>query len=376
MQAILRDIRYGFRSLAKSPGIAIVATVALTFGIGLTTTMFSIVYGALLKGLPYPDGDRIVAVFRNNTVTGNQRMSVPISDYARLRVRGSIRCPNMAAYYSGTVNVSGVGQAERYTGAWIDRVALRHRAGTADPRPVAPPRRRRPERPEGRAHQLRPVEDAVRRRGERTRPGDPRQRPAVHRRRCHAGEVRVSRQRQTSGSRSRWIRSRPSVGRDRALNVIGMLKPGEPRVDQAAADFASIAQALAEGVQGRPTRTSPPGFSRSWTPTSARSRISCSTRCSARSSSCCSSRARTSRTSCSTARRTRPRKWAFAPRSARRAAPWSGSSSPRRSCCPPAARSAAPPSRTSPSRCSTARSPTATRRSSSTSGCTRRCWPS
>ena len=44
MQSILRDIRYGFRSLAKSPGITTVAIVALTFGIGLTTTMFSIVY--------------------------------------------------------------------------------------------------------------------------------------------------------------------------------------------------------------------------------------------------------------------------------------------------------------------------------------------
>ena len=57
MQGLLRDIRYGIRSLLKSPGLTIVATLALTLGIGLTTTMFSIVYGALMKGLPYPDGD-------------------------------------------------------------------------------------------------------------------------------------------------------------------------------------------------------------------------------------------------------------------------------------------------------------------------------
>lgn len=48
MDAILRDIRYGFRSLLKSPGLTVVATLALTLGIGLTTIMFSMVYGVIL----------------------------------------------------------------------------------------------------------------------------------------------------------------------------------------------------------------------------------------------------------------------------------------------------------------------------------------
>jgi ABC-type antimicrobial peptide transport system permease subunit len=42
MNALLRDIRYGFRSLRQRPALAIVATIALTVGIALTTTMFSI----------------------------------------------------------------------------------------------------------------------------------------------------------------------------------------------------------------------------------------------------------------------------------------------------------------------------------------------
>ncbi len=116
MQSILRDVRYGFRSLAKSPGLTIVAIVALTFGIGLTTTMFSIVYGVMLKGLPFPDGDRIVAVYRNSTLDGLQK-AVPIADYADYSARQRT-LSSIAAYYSGTVNVSGVGQAERYNGTW------------------------------------------------------------------------------------------------------------------------------------------------------------------------------------------------------------------------------------------------------------------
>jgi putative ABC transport system permease protein len=117
VQSVLRDIRYGFRSLIKSPGLTIVAIIALTFGIGLTTTMFSIVYGVMLKGLPFPNGDRIVAVYRNNTVNA-QRDAVPIADYADYVARQH-SLSSMAAYYSGTMNVSGVGQAERYTGAWV-----------------------------------------------------------------------------------------------------------------------------------------------------------------------------------------------------------------------------------------------------------------
>ncbi|MEO7085086.1 MAG: hypothetical protein ABI442_03145, partial [Gemmatimonadaceae bacterium] len=81
MRALLRDVRYGVRSLLKSPGLTLVATLALTLGIGLTTTMFSIVYGALMKGLPYPDGGRIMVVQRSNPARGIDRQGLPIQDY-------------------------------------------------------------------------------------------------------------------------------------------------------------------------------------------------------------------------------------------------------------------------------------------------------
>ena len=118
MQALLRDIRYGVRTLVKSPGLTIVATLALTLGIGLTATMFSMVYGAILKGLPYPNGDRVVEIYRNNPSVSIRHMQVPMAEYADYKARqrslGAI-----AAYYSGTVNVSGTVQAERYSGAWV-----------------------------------------------------------------------------------------------------------------------------------------------------------------------------------------------------------------------------------------------------------------
>jgi predicted permease len=92
--------------------------LALMLGIGLTTTMFSIVYGALLKGMPFPDPDRLAFVFRDNPSRGFQRMPVPIHDYLDYRAQQR-SFTRIAGYYPGTVNVSGAERAERYEGAWI-----------------------------------------------------------------------------------------------------------------------------------------------------------------------------------------------------------------------------------------------------------------
>ena len=85
--SIVRDIRFGSRSLRKHLGLSVVAVFALTLGIGLTTTMFSIVYGALLRGLPYPDSDRIVHVFEQNLARNFRRMDVSIHEYADIRAQ-------------------------------------------------------------------------------------------------------------------------------------------------------------------------------------------------------------------------------------------------------------------------------------------------
>ena len=118
MQALLRDVRYAWRSLLRSPGLTIVAALALTLGIGLTTTMFSIVYGALIKGLPFPDGDRIMNIGRANPAKDIRSQSLPIQDFVDYR-KQQHTFTDLAAYTSGTIYVSGDEKAERFTGAWI-----------------------------------------------------------------------------------------------------------------------------------------------------------------------------------------------------------------------------------------------------------------
>jgi len=117
MQAVLRDIRYGARSIAKSRAVSAVAILALALGIGLTTTMFSIVYGALLKGMPFPHADRLAAVARQNPARGNGFLSTPIHDFYDYRAQQR-SFTGIAALYGGTANVSGTEKAERFDGAW------------------------------------------------------------------------------------------------------------------------------------------------------------------------------------------------------------------------------------------------------------------
>jgi putative ABC transport system permease protein len=118
MNQLLGDIRYGARMLAKRPGLSALGILALALGIGLTTTMFSIVYAAVLKGLPYERSDRIVAIFRNRSAQGIQFMPVGIHDFTDWRQQQK-SFEAMAAYYAETVNVSGSeGRPVRYLGAY------------------------------------------------------------------------------------------------------------------------------------------------------------------------------------------------------------------------------------------------------------------
>ncbi len=115
---VLTDLKYAGRGLLRSPGVTVIAIVALALGIGLTTVMFSIVYGALYRGLPFEGADRLMHLERNNPTAGIESMEVTIHDY-RDWVERQRSFEHLAAFYNGTVNIRGSERPERYDGAFM-----------------------------------------------------------------------------------------------------------------------------------------------------------------------------------------------------------------------------------------------------------------
>lgn len=79
MTGLLQDLRYALRQLRKSPFTA-VTVITLTLGIGATTAIFSVVYSALLRPLPYADPSRIMAIFEVTTKGTWNRLADPNFD--------------------------------------------------------------------------------------------------------------------------------------------------------------------------------------------------------------------------------------------------------------------------------------------------------
>src|SRR5215216_3978300 len=134
MDSIIKDIRYGLRSLLKRPAFTAIALIALALGIGANTAIFSLVNAVILQPLPYQEPDRLVWVY-GNVRNGGNRGSVAALDFLDYRSQNKT-FEQFAASRSTSLpmNLTGSGEPERLTvssitGNYFDTFGVRPALG-------------------------------------------------------------------------------------------------------------------------------------------------------------------------------------------------------------------------------------------------------
>ncbi|MFZ0635675.1 MAG: ABC transporter permease, partial [Candidatus Acidiferrales bacterium] len=115
METLLQNLRYGLRTLAKSPGFAVVAILTLALGIGANTAIFSVVNAVLLQPLSYPSPERLVELELTSKQGNWDTTSIPKFNVMREKTQ---IFDSVAAYdFSGPgINLTGGDRPEQVKG--------------------------------------------------------------------------------------------------------------------------------------------------------------------------------------------------------------------------------------------------------------------
>src|SRR5215208_6486595 len=112
MERLLQDLRYGLRTLLKRPGLTLVAVLTLGLSIGINTAVFSVVYAALVRPLPFAAPERLVVAAAEN------KRGVAPADFVDWRAQ-SRAFDGLAAYTGGGLTLEGGGLPEMVSGVRV-----------------------------------------------------------------------------------------------------------------------------------------------------------------------------------------------------------------------------------------------------------------
>ncbi len=121
MGAAIQDVRYALRMLAKAPGFTAIAVLTLALGIGANTAIFSVVYGVVLKPLPYRHPEQLVRVYSEFPTFPNgglRRFWISPAEYIDLK-RDSQSWQTLDAWTDGTAGVAGITEPIRVYASFV-----------------------------------------------------------------------------------------------------------------------------------------------------------------------------------------------------------------------------------------------------------------
>jgi putative ABC transport system permease protein len=113
VEQIVQDVRYAARQLARTPSVTVTAAITLALGIGLTTAMFSIVRGILLRPLAFDEPDRLIALHTINEENGQREEALSPPNFMSLLEEESRVFASVAGYVETGRTLTGVGEARR-----------------------------------------------------------------------------------------------------------------------------------------------------------------------------------------------------------------------------------------------------------------------
>ena len=113
-----QDLRFGSRMLLKQPGFTLIAIFTLALGIGANTAIFSVLYGVLLKPLPYSDPDPIVRVWQAVPTSGFYKLGFSEAQLARLRA-GNQSFQRLGGYRFSSGNLTEQNETQRVAVTYV-----------------------------------------------------------------------------------------------------------------------------------------------------------------------------------------------------------------------------------------------------------------
>jgi predicted permease len=122
LETVWRSVRFGARSLRRTAGVTMAVVATLAIGIGATVAIFAVVNGVLLKPLPYPDADRLVAIGHRAPGTDED---IPSAPYLYFAYRDQARLlDGIGLWRSGPSTVTGLDKPEQVQALVITREIL------------------------------------------------------------------------------------------------------------------------------------------------------------------------------------------------------------------------------------------------------------